>query len=42
MENDKQAKEIKRQNKFLNWINSQNMRNLDLFENQNLFRNEKK
>ena len=40
MENDKQAKEIERQNKFLNSINSQNMRNWDLFESQNLFKNE--
>ena len=40
MENDKQAKEIERQNKFLNSINSQNMRNWDLLESQNLLRNE--
>ena len=40
MENDKQAKEIERQNKFLNSINSQNMRNWDLLESQNLFKKE--
>ena len=39
MENDKQAKEIERQNKFLNLINSHNMRNMDLIETNN-FRNE--
>ena len=39
MENDKQAKEIERQNKFLNLINSHNMRNMDLLETNN-FRNE--
>ena len=35
MENDKQAKEIERQNKFLNLINSHNMKNMDLLESYN-------
>ena len=39
MENDKQAKEIERQNKFLNSINSHNMRNMDLLES-NFIKNE--
>ena len=39
MENDKQAKEIKKQNQFLNLINSQNMRNMDLIESY-YFKNE--
>ena len=34
MENDKQAREIERQNKFLNSINGQNMRNWDLIESR--------
>ena len=36
MENDKQAKEIERQNKFLNLINSHNMKNMDLLDSYNL------
>ena len=40
MENDKQAKEIERQNKFLNSINSQNMRNWDLLESNIFNKNE--
>ena len=39
MENDKQAKEIEKQNQFLNLINSQNMRNMDLLESY-YFKNE--
>ena len=36
MENDKQAKEIERQNKFLNLINSHNMKNMNLIDSYNI------
>ena len=40
MENDKQAREIERQNKFLNYINEKNLKQLDIYSKNNIYGNE--
>ena len=39
MENDKQAREIERQNKFLNYINEKNLKQLDIYSKNNIYGN---
>ena len=40
MENDKQAREIERQNKFLNYLNDKNLKKMELYAKNNIYGNE--
>ena len=40
MENDKQAREIERQNKFLNYLNDKNLKKMDIYTKNTIYGNE--